>query len=202
MDKLQKCAKAFENLLEIQYRIIIGRKGKTVELVIGFSKLDFHHLMGLGKLKDLRIAKQNRGSVFDEIITGITTYETLTKSRYLAQIENRFEPLALVEQLLDDNRLVFRYNTKLNQFSCYNIFASEEWQPATSRGISLLKLLEWEGNGLTLFSKGFVPVIKSVSHLPIRSVRFVQVEPRVRVTKQIESAMGKDGSVHCKFFQE
>ena len=117
MDKLQKCAKAFENLLEIQYRIIIGRKGKTAELVIGFSKLDFHHLMGLGKLKDLRIAKQNRGSVFDEIITGITTYETLTKSRYLAQIENRFEPLALIEQLLDDNRLVFRYNTKLNQFS-------------------------------------------------------------------------------------
>ena len=57
----------------------------------------------------------------------------------------------------------------------------------------MLKLLEWEGNGLTLFSKGFVPVIKSVSHLPIRSVRFVQVEPRVRVTKQIESAMGKDG---------
>lgn len=100
MDKLQKCAKAFENLLEIQYRIIIGRKGKTAELVIGFSKLDFHHLMGLGKLKDLRIAKQKRGSVFDEIITGITTYETLTKSRYLAQIENRFEPLALIEQLL------------------------------------------------------------------------------------------------------
>lgn len=52
MDKLQKCGKAFEKLLEIQYRIIIGRKGKTVELVIGFSKLDFHHLMGLGKLKD------------------------------------------------------------------------------------------------------------------------------------------------------
>ena len=73
MDKLQKCAKAFENLLEIQYRIIIGRKGKTAELVIGFSKLDFHHLMGLGKLKDLRIAKQNRGSVFDESITGIMT---------------------------------------------------------------------------------------------------------------------------------
>lgn len=117
MDKLQKCAKAFEKLLEIQYRIIIGRKGKTVELVIGFSKLDFHHLMGLGKLKDLRIAKQNRGSVFDEIIIGSTTYETLAKSRYLPQIENRFEPLALIEQLLDDNRLVFRYNAKLNQFS-------------------------------------------------------------------------------------
>lgn len=117
MDKLPKCAKAFEKLLEIQYRIIIGRKGKTVELVIGFSKLDFHHLMELGKLKDLRIAKQHRGSVFDEIVNGNTTYETLTKNRYLTQIENRFEPLALIEQLLDDNRLVFRYNAKLNQFS-------------------------------------------------------------------------------------
>mgnify|MGYP007099025027 CR=1 FL=1 len=71
------------------------------------------------------------------------------------------------------------------------IFASEKWQPATSRDISLPKLLEWEGNGLTLFSKGFVSADKSVSHPPIRSVRFVQVEPRVRVTKQIESAMGK-----------
>ena len=87
MDKLLKCAKAFEKFVDIQYRIIIGRKGKTVELVIGFSKLDFHHLMGLGKLKDLRIAKQNRGSVFNEIIAGSTTYESLTKSRYLAQIE-------------------------------------------------------------------------------------------------------------------
>ena len=47
-----------------------------------------------------------------------------------------------------------------------------------------------------------MPVVKSVSHPPVRSVRFVQVEPRVRVTKQIESVMGKDGSVHCKFFQE
>lgn len=117
MDRLQKCAKAFEKLLEIQYRIIIGRKGKTEELVIGFSKLDFHHLMGLGKLKDLRIAKQNRNSVFDEIISGNITYETLVKSRYLSQIENRFEPLSSIEQLLDDNRLIFRYNAKSHKFS-------------------------------------------------------------------------------------
>ena len=49
-------------------------------------------------------------------------------------------------------------------------------------------------------SKGFVSVMKSVSQPPIRSVRFVQVELCARVTKQIESAMGKDGFVHCKFF--
>lgn len=117
MDKLLKCAKAFEKLLNTQYRIVIGRKGKATELIIGFSKLDFHHLMGLGKLKDLRIARRDRSLVFDEILNGQTTYGTLTNSRYLFQIENRFEPLSLIEQLLDDNRLVFRYNSKLNQFS-------------------------------------------------------------------------------------
>ena len=47
MDKIQKCAKSYENLFDKQYSIIIGRNVKTVELVIGFSKLDFHHLMGL-----------------------------------------------------------------------------------------------------------------------------------------------------------
>lgn len=117
MDKLIECARAFEHLLDMQYRIVLGRKGSTVELRIGFSATDFHHLMGLGKLRDLRIAKQNREQVFYEILNGCITYETVLKSRNSSLIEDRFEPLAQIEQLLDDNRLVFRYNQNLNQFS-------------------------------------------------------------------------------------
>lgn len=60
MDKLLNCVLAFEKLLDIQYRIIVGRKGQSTELCIGFSKWDFHHLMGLDKLKDLRIANGKR----------------------------------------------------------------------------------------------------------------------------------------------
>lgn len=117
MDKLYDCVNAFEKLLDIQYRIIVGRKGKATELCIGFSKLDFHHLMGLGKLKDLRIATRNRGIVFDEILSRKTTYKTISQSRYLHLIENRFQPLAQIETLFDDNRLIFRYNIKVNRFS-------------------------------------------------------------------------------------
>lgn len=117
MDKLKNCTCAFEKLLGVQYRIIIGRKGKNTELCIRFSKLDFHHLMGLGKLKDLRISTQNRSLVFDEILAGKTTYRTISKSRYLHLIENRFQPLAQIESLLDQNRLIFRYNKKQNHFS-------------------------------------------------------------------------------------
>lgn len=117
MDKLAACAHAFENLLDIQYRVIIGRKGRSTELRIGFSKLDFHHLMGLGKLKDLRVATKNRSAVFDDILTGKTSYAAISRSRYIHLIENRFQPLAHIENLLDDNRLVFRYNAKINPFS-------------------------------------------------------------------------------------
>ena len=112
------CQKAFgKNYWKYSIELLLAEREKTVELVIGLFQIGLSSSDGAWKLKDLRIAKQNRGSVFDEIIIGSTTYETLAKSRYLPQIENRFEPLALIEQLLDDNRLVFRYNAKLNQFS-------------------------------------------------------------------------------------
>lgn len=73
--------------------------------------------MGLGKLKDLRIATQNRESVFFGILNGTITYPSICRSRYIEQIENRFAPLARIEQIFDDNKLIFRYNEKKNQFS-------------------------------------------------------------------------------------
>ncbi len=73
MDKLFLCASAFEKLTNIRYIIKIGKRGKLTELTVEFNKIDFHHLAGLGKLKDLRIAKENRIKVFDSIIDGTTT---------------------------------------------------------------------------------------------------------------------------------
>ena len=49
MDGLLTCAKAFENLLPVKYHIIIGRKGKSVDLTVSFQAVEFHHLMGLHK---------------------------------------------------------------------------------------------------------------------------------------------------------
>lgn len=82
MDTLQACAKAFENLLPIKYRILIGRKGKAVELTVGFEAVEFHHFVGLHKLHDLRIARANREKVFSQILSGDITL--LTKKRRAA----------------------------------------------------------------------------------------------------------------------
>lgn len=116
-DKLRITAEGFHALLDTQYHIIIGRKGKSVDLTVEFKPIDFHHLMGLGKLKDLRIATQNREAVFWGILNGDITYSIISASRYIQQIENRFHPLSCIEQIFDDNKLIFRYNEKRQQFS-------------------------------------------------------------------------------------
>lgn len=117
LDKLRAAAEGFHSLLDIQYHIVIGRKGKAVDLTVEFKPMDFHHLMGLGKLKDLRIATQNREFVFSEILNGHISYSFISSSRYIQKIENRFIPLAHIEQIFDDNHLVFRYNAKKQKFS-------------------------------------------------------------------------------------
>lgn len=117
MDKLFACAKAFESLLNTEYRIIIAHKTNRVELRITFNAIDFHHLMGLGKLKDLRIHRENRTDVFNKIISEKITYDTIKNSRYIQEIENRFEPLSHIENLLDSNYLTFRYRQQQNPTS-------------------------------------------------------------------------------------
>ena len=120
LDKLFACAKAFEALLKVQYHITVGHRGKLTDLTLGFSKWDFHHLMGLGKLRELDLAKRNREKVFDQIIAGKIDYELLCKSVFLSEIENRFGPLAAIEEILDSNELVFRYLKKNNPASMIN----------------------------------------------------------------------------------
>ena len=117
MDHLQSCAKAFEHLLDFQYHIIIGRKGKSVELNILFDPTEFHHLVGLHKLHDLRIARENRDKVFQQILTGNISINDLKKSQYFPNIQKQIEPFIQIENFLDSNKLIFRYNQKLQTFS-------------------------------------------------------------------------------------
>lgn len=117
MDGLLTCAKAFENLLPVKYHIIIGRKGKSVDLTVSFQAVEFHHLMGLHKLHDLRLSRANREKVFSQILSGQITLDDVKKSRYFCSIQKRLDPFQKIEELFDKNDLIFRYNRKLQAFS-------------------------------------------------------------------------------------
>lgn len=117
MDYLQICANAFERLLDIKYHIVLGRKGKLTELNILFDPVEFHHLIGLHKLRDLRLSRGNREKIFHQILDGHISMTDLKKSRYFPAIQKRIEPFSQIESFLDSNKLVFRYNQKLQSFS-------------------------------------------------------------------------------------
>lgn len=131
MDGLLTCAKAFEDLLPVKYHIIIGRKGKSVDLTVSFEAVEFHHLVGLHKLHDLRLSRASREKVFSQILSGQITLEDIKKSRYFCNIQNRLEPFQKLETLFDKNDLAFRYNRKLQALSLieaeYLLFTPHEY---------------------------------------------------------------------------
>ena len=91
MDKLQQRAVAFRHLMDYQYIIKLGRKGKIHNFVIDFQKQDFFHLIGFQKLIDLRFLKRSAEYIFNSCLKGTLTYSTLEESKYFKDLGYRFE---------------------------------------------------------------------------------------------------------------
>ena len=120
MDKLKECACRFERLLDTQYRIVIGRKGKSLHLTITFDKKDFHHLAGLKKLRDdTFLHTADRGKVYDEIMRESVTYGQISRSAHFARenVGERISALLQIEEFLDSNEIVFKYEPQKAPFS-------------------------------------------------------------------------------------
>ena len=118
MDLIKACAYAFQSLLLYEYHFVIGRKGKIKEFYLRFDKADFHHLLGLHKLKDITQIQQGmREKIFDKILRGEITEELVRKSSFYYQMKERIVPLIGLENMLDGNNMIFRYNEKAQRFS-------------------------------------------------------------------------------------
>jgi hypothetical protein len=118
MDLLQQSAWAFQHLLGYEYHFIIGRKGQMREFYLNFDKADFHHLAGLHKLKDIAQIQQGmRDRIFDRILSGEISLSLIEKSAYYGQMSQRILPLTGLEDMLDGNQMIFRYNEKAQKYS-------------------------------------------------------------------------------------
>lgn len=117
MRNIKDCVNAFLPLLNTEYEIVLGRKGVAVTLGIAFDKKDCFHLMGLQYLIDRPELNRDRRKVFDGIVAGSITTEQVESSDFYGKIEDRINFLPLLEQLLDSNDTVFKYNQKANLYS-------------------------------------------------------------------------------------
>lgn len=68
MHHIYNCVDAFSNLLDVEYHLVLGKKGIATELQIAFDKRDCFHLMGLQYLKDRPNLNKDREKIFDSIM--------------------------------------------------------------------------------------------------------------------------------------
>ncbi len=104
-------------LLDTEYVIVLGRKGVSVTLRILFNKKDCYHLMGLQYIKDRPELNRDRGIIFDEIKCRILKKENVESSDFYSRIVDRIDFLPCLEQILDNNDTVFKYNRRENVYS-------------------------------------------------------------------------------------
>lgn len=117
MDVLSEAAKLFENLINVEYNIILGKRGELTELILDFEKADFFHLVGLQYITDMPQLKKKRDLIFDNIINGKITNEQISKSVHYEKMRKRLNDFLSFEKILDSNEIVFKYNKKYSSFS-------------------------------------------------------------------------------------
>jgi len=112
VDKLKERAEIFNKLINVEYNIVLGKRGRLTSLKLSFDKKDFHHLIGLQYLKDRPELRQDGTKLFDMILHDKMTCNQISNSAFFSSIENRFLSFVYIEQFLDSNSLVFKFNRK------------------------------------------------------------------------------------------
>ena len=118
MNSIYDCVDSFKRLLHIAYIFILGRKGTHLELRVQFRKQECFHLMGLHYLKDKAELNGSSSLVFDKILKRQISAENIENSVYYTDnIAKRIHYLSHLEELLDSNDTVFKYDPKIQAFS-------------------------------------------------------------------------------------
>lgn len=111
------CAHAFNDLIGTRYIIHLGRAGKIAQLTITFESEDCHHLMGLHYLRD-RADRRNRAKILNDLLEDPDYRDHIASSKHWTDtLESRVVCTTILEQILDDNRTIYRYNNKQLQFT-------------------------------------------------------------------------------------
>lgn len=105
---LENAAKAFSSLLSVSYHIVLGRKGRAIDIVIVFKSENFFHLAGLHKLKkSYAFTKNSREKIFTFIIKNKITTDMIKDDENFSIIYDRLVVIQNIANILESNDTVF-----------------------------------------------------------------------------------------------
>lgn len=105
-------------MLDIAYHFVIARKGIQREFTLSFQKSDFHHIAGLHKLRDIFTAQHgSREELFDNVLNETISQNLIQKSEFYGDSSSRLLTLCHLEEILDSENLIFKYNENVRVYS-------------------------------------------------------------------------------------
>lgn len=116
-NELLKSLFLYKRILNFSYNFVIGRKNKTVNINLLFSKKDFFHLSGLQYLTDIRELNNDREKIFNRIECDSHFQNAILNSVCYSKIKERISFLAMLEDFLDSNKTIFKFNNRTNVVS-------------------------------------------------------------------------------------
>ncbi len=154
MDKLQERAKSFKRLLDFEYKIKLGRKGKITEFIIDFERSDFFHLIGLHKLNDILAGNMATSKIFEDCLKGKISYASIEKSVFFSKLGNRFEYFNRLEEMLDSNDIIFKCNT--NSMKSYSRIIADFELKNIYEDLIFYIFIEKRAHSLSQYCKSFI----------------------------------------------
>lgn len=118
---LLKSLSAYKKLLDVSYHFVIGRKNRSVDIRLYFTKNNFFHLSGLQYLDDLPELNNDREKIFNRIECDEDFQDHILMSRNYLKIKERINFVSLLESFLDSNKTVFKFNNRTNTFSLIEV---------------------------------------------------------------------------------
>lgn len=180
MDKLQKIALNYKEILNMRYYFEIAKKQNMQIFNLTFEKTDFFHLAGLHKLTDIAAVQSepNKEIVFNNIINGSISHDLIQHSRFYSSIHNRLSYLGDIGKILDSNQIVFKYLSKSNRLS--RIEADYLLENAHETDIIYIFL-----NERVKVDKGNIPIMCCRSFFPMSQLDYTKNQPSYTLLKKI-----------------
>lgn len=125
MSDLLQAAFLYQKLQNHQYSIVLGRKKQAFHFRLSFRQEELFHLLGLQKLKDIADINQHRKYILQNILSGNLTLDYIMQSMYyqnnfkkrIIGIADRIKYFSCIEEMLDSNDLIYRFNPKVLPYS-------------------------------------------------------------------------------------
>ena len=111
MNKVQRNAKAYAKLLDIEYVVYLGYKRHCKRIILRFPKEHFQHLEGISQLTDIKFHQIRSTVIFKMALEGEITEEELKVSKEYEThfVDRKINHLYLLEEFIDNNEIVFNY---------------------------------------------------------------------------------------------